>query len=138
MIGDSGLYLDGFLIQNLEAENDVLIAKLMANLRYEGSTFDSSVCVSSLHQLVTAKLFDLQIAINDCTLNELIFTLWSADLLSIPIKSQKITTTLLKKLISKDIEKKFGEGQPCEIILSPVGDEAPKFTKHFESYDYSA
>ncbi len=109
----------------------------MANLRYEGSTFDSSKCVSSLHQLVTEKLFDLQLALNDCTINELIFTLWSADLLHIPIRSPKITTTLLKTFISPDIVKKFGKDQPCEVIVIPDGDEAPKFTKHFDSYDFS-
>ena len=109
-LGDKGIYLDGFLMSNLQAENDVIIAKLMANLRYDNATFDSSQCVPYLHQVVTTQLYDLQIAINDCTINEFIFTLYSAGLTSLPpIKSDKITTRQLKKLVGKGIVTTFGE-----------------------------
>lgn len=92
-----------------------------------------------LHQVVTTQLYDLQIAINDCTINEFLFTLYSAGLTALPpIKSDKITTSQLKRIVGKGIETTFGEDQPCETTVSITGDEAPKFTKHFTSYDYNA
>ena len=67
-------------------------------------------------------------------MNEFIYSLSEAGLLNVTIFDEDlITTTSLKLLLGKNIEKKFGYNQPCSITVSPSGD-APAFTKNFDFY----
>ena len=73
--------------------------------------------------------FDLQLAINDCTLNELIFTLTENGLLNITLTNAKlITTDNLALLLGNKLKKHVGSGQPCSITITPTNDP-PAFTK---------
>lgn len=62
----------------------------------------------------------MQIAINDCAINEFIFTLYHTGLLTVPIHSDKLTTDFLQLLVGPDLVTQFGSGMPCEVILSPT------------------
>ena len=64
-------------------------------------------------------MFDAQIAINDCSVNELLYSLYGADLLHLKIENPKVTTTLLRALLGKDIITVFGAEQPCQLTASP-------------------
>ena len=100
-------------------QNDELITKLKTQLRYEGGEpFDSSKCSSSLHAKFYEQLYDMQLAVNDCSINELIYTLYTADLLHINIASPRINTNLLSLLVGRSLKKTFGKDQPCEVGLS--------------------
>ena len=103
--GDSGLYLDGWLKENLQTSNDALIAKMKLMIRYDNATFDSSQCSNTLHAKFMERLFDIQIAVNDCSVNELIFSLYEAGVLALPVKSKLLTTNLLGLLVGHDIVK---------------------------------
>ena len=52
--------------------------------------------------------FDVQMSVNDCALNEFIYTLFYADLLYIEITNDHITTTTLSALIGNSLKKTFG------------------------------
>ena len=72
----------------------------------------------------------MQLAINDCTLNELIFSLDEAGLLNITVKNEAlITTQELALLVGNKLKTAFGENQPCSITITPAGDP-PAFTKN--------
>ena len=55
----------------------------------------------------------MQVSINDCTINELIFTLYNADLLDISVTSDLFTTSFVAILVGSDLTNKFGEDMPC-------------------------
>jgi len=78
--------------------------------------------------------FNLQAAINDCSVNELLDSLYSADLLHLPLKVAKINTSTLKLLLGGDLTTQFGSDMPCKVIISPT--EVPKFTKNYVSASY--
>ena len=76
-LGESGLYLDGVFYSDIMAANDVLVLPLDVMLRYEDTTFDSSVCsFSGMHAVYQSEKFDLQLTVQDCAVNELLFTLY--------------------------------------------------------------
>ena len=104
-------------------------------LRYDGATFDSSQCSNTLHAKFMERLFDIHIAVNDCSVNEFIFTLYEAGMLSLPVKSAKLDTSLVGLLVGPDLVRQFGSHQPCELTLTPR--ELPQFTKNYASKDYS-
>lgn len=104
-------------------------------LHYSDTTFDSSQCTSNLQPKFKNPPFDLQIDVNDCTVNELLLQLYSANLLKIPIKAKILTTSKLRTLVGKDIVKKFGSDEPCKLIISPT--ETPFITKHYVSESYN-
>ena len=62
---------------------------------------------------------DLAMAINDCTVNEAISTLYYADYLKLNITNPKLNTSLLKLLLGKDIENVFGKNMPCKARIYP-------------------
>ena len=75
--GDKGLYIDGFFYDNIQSLNDQMVFKLDLQLRQNQETFNSTNCSNKLHSKFTEEGdFDVQVAINDCTVNELIFTLY--------------------------------------------------------------
>lgn len=78
-----------------------------------------------MHIKVSQQKFDTQIAINDCTVNELIFSIYEAGLLNITIKNPKLTTSELKLLLGKGIVDTFGANQLCSMTVTPAGDSAP-------------
>lgn len=43
-IGDTGLYLDGFLFDNIQAKNKLLKIPLKTQIRYDNATYDSDGC----------------------------------------------------------------------------------------------
>ena len=89
-----------------------------------------------LHAKYEKDDFDVQVSINDCTVNEFIFTLYHTGLLKLPVQSKKLLTTdTLSHLVGNDLIDKFGENMPCRLILAPT--ELPQFGKNFASYDYS-
>ena len=84
-------------------------------LRAEGECFDSSSCDDVMRVKISDKIFALQMAINDCAVNELLFTLYKTDMLNFTVKNvDKLTTTWLTA-ISSDVTDVFGAGQPCEV-----------------------
>ena len=115
------LYIDGLLYSNIVTNQDELIIPLRTMLRSDdfpayGSTHQ---CFSSMYSKVTNLMFDAQIAINDCSVNELLYSLYGADLLHLKIENPKVTTTLLRALLGKDIITVFGAEQPCQLTASP-------------------
>ena len=56
-----------------------MVLPLDLMLRYDNGTFDSSVCsFSQMHTIYTSDQFDFQYTLQDCAVNELLFTLYSA------------------------------------------------------------
>ena len=84
-LGDGGLYLDGLFFSNIESANDLIKIPLKAQIRYDDATFNSTTCQNDLRPVTKYARHDLAIAINDCTLNELIAGLYYADLLKLNI-----------------------------------------------------
>ena len=78
-----------------------------------------------LHAKYIQTQFDLQVAFNDCAVNEFIFTMYEAGLLYIPIESKKLTTTFLTKFVGSDLVTQFGSDMPCKIHVSTT--ELPEF-----------
>jgi len=76
-----GLYIDGFLYSDLTASNNVLSIPMQTQIRYDNVTFDSSGCQATMHVPIEKMIFDLQLAVNDCAANELLFSLYEAGLL---------------------------------------------------------
>jgi len=62
-----------------------MVLPLKAQVRYEDAIYDSSACVPSMHVSIDEQVFDMQLAINDCTLNELIYSLYEASLLTLKL-----------------------------------------------------
>ena len=101
-------------------------------LRTEDATFDSSHCAMKIgHVPVIGQSFDLEASINDCTVNELVFTLLSTFDVKIPIEMPMITTSKLGLLVGTDLVTKFGSGAPCQLIFSFP--EVPQFKKHYDA-----
>ena len=134
-LGDTGLYIDGFWYDNIWAQNKLMTAKLKTQLRYEGAVFNSTNCTDKMYARYIDNSFDLQMAVNDCAFNELVFTLYSAGLLHLPIRGGPINTSYLALLVGTDLIREFGAGQPCEILISPT--ELPQFAKNSTTFDYS-
>lgn len=89
-------------------------------LRYDNATFDSSVCKSNaMHTIFKAEKFDLQMAVQDCAVNELLFTLYNAGV-KLPLALPVINTSKLKLLVGGDIVTQFGADQPCKILAYPT------------------
>ena len=103
-----GLYLDGFLYENILANNDYLTMRLKTQLRYDNATFDSSNCANSMHVKIGDESFAIETAVNDCTVNELLFTLYEAGLLQIPLVNERIDTSLISLMIGHNVVKVFG------------------------------
>ena len=97
----------------------MLEVPLNVMLRYNETGFDSSSCKNSMKPKFYSPPFDLQIGINDCTVNELLLQLYEADMLHIPLKSGKLTTSALRILLGKDIVNQFGADMPCKLVISP-------------------
>ena len=77
---EKGLYLDGFFYENIQSINDQLVLKLSLALRQNKQTFNSTGCLNPLHSKFTEEgNFDVQVAINNCAVNELMFTLFYID-----------------------------------------------------------
>jgi len=91
-----------------------------------------------MHAKIVDRYFDTQLAINDCTFNELLFTLYEAGLFNITLANPKLlTTSNLRLLLGKGIVNTFGANQPCTMQVWPSGGFAPNITKNFESVSYS-
>ena len=72
-------------------------------------TFNSTNCLHKLHAKYEKDDFDVQVSINDCTVNEFIFTLYHTGLLKLPVQSKKLLTTdTLSHLVGNDLIDKFG------------------------------
>ena len=72
-------------------------------LRYDNSTFDSSVCsYKQMHAIYKSDQFDFQLALQNCAVNELLSTLYSAGL-KLPLSLSAINTSKLRLLVGKDI-----------------------------------
>lgn len=52
---------------------DYLKVPLKTQIRYDNATYDSAACMDNLHFILADQKFDFEAAMNDCTLNELIF-----------------------------------------------------------------
>ena len=72
-------------------------------LRYDNATFDSSVCsFKQMHAIYKSDQFDFQMALQDCAINELLFTLFNAGA-KLPLSLDAINTSNLRILVGKDI-----------------------------------
>ena len=108
-IGDSGFYLDGVFYSDIISGNDQILMPLDVMLRYTNATYDSSVCsFSAMHPIYHASQFDLQMAIQDCAINEVLFTLYEAGV-KLPLSLPVINTSKLRLLVGKDIITQFGK-----------------------------
>jgi len=103
-IGKKGLYLDGIFYKDMMPTNNQLYVPLDVMLRYDKATFDSSVCsFDPMYAHFGGNTFDAQITLQDCTVNELLFTLHEANMMHLPLRLAAITTSKLRLLVGKDI-----------------------------------
>ena len=80
-----------------------MVLPLDLMLRYDGATFDSPVCsFKQMHSIYKAEQFDFQFTLQDCAVNELLFTLYNAGV-KLPLSLSAIDTSTLRLLVGKDI-----------------------------------
>ena len=85
-----------------------------------------------MHAIFNADKFDLQFTVQDCAVNELLFTLYEAGV-KLPLALPILTTNKLGLLVGGDLTTQFGKDQPCKILVYPT--ELPKIEKQFTSFE---
>ena len=134
-LGDD-LYLDGWLYQNFAAQNEMVSMKTKIMIHNDGTDEKFTVNNSCMHEMYPAfnsDKFDTLLNINDCAVNELLFSIYHLGI-TLPLKSDIITTNKLG-LLSSDIVDVFGEHQLCKLGITPTS--LPQFSKHGSSAHYS-
>lgn len=97
-------------------------------LRHRGSEpYPATDCHPDMFSTLD-KGFDAQAVINDCTLNEALYSLYQAGLMSITLQGNMINTSELSILLGSGLKRKFGKNMPCTLTLS-VKDTYPQLYK---------
>ena len=97
---------------------ETMTIPLKLAIRETNSTFDSSGCDIGMYTEFGEDVFDSQLLINDCLLNETLSALYDAGVLHLTIAPSVLTTSELRLLLGKGVVDDFGAGSQCQMGIN--------------------
>ena len=128
-LGNTGLYLDGWMYQNPAASQGILHVPLKTVIGTDVAEYQQECPLLELPKQSDTLEQYLQIMINGCFLNQALFAIHKENLIHFSVSNNKTTVSTVALLIGTNFKKDFDNDALCKFtFFTNSTDDSPVLT----------
>ena len=135
-LGQTGLYLDGWLYEDIQTKPERVTFPLKAALKYDGAEWPNQCTVNMpSYTIFQGDRYSVQFFLNGCLINEALWSVFETGLIDVMVlkDSSLLTTTALIPVYGFKLSRDFGGNQHCSIEIA-LNSTAPEITLQESSF----